>query len=224
MRQTKKEMLQGIEEQVEMSRLIGSSTLMLHYKDGRKAVRYHTTDIVTEMNNVITLNSGGWKTVTTKEGINQCRRMFGEFPAIIQRNHQWFVGEGIFYDGIQFKNWQQISPVQTDNKTERDKMLRKIKKYVDLITEDNLPIPNNGDCWYCLMTTDKDKKTLGDAFGDTSHLISHMEEGYVVGSLLVNAMRESGWDDKRISTHYGMKWTDSFKKAVKKYLIKRLIK
>jgi hypothetical protein len=224
MKQTKKEMLQGIEEQVEMSRLIGSNTLMLHYKDGRKAVRYHTTDIVTEMNDVITLNSGGWKTVTTKEGINQYGRRFGEFPAIIQRNHQWFIGEGIFYDGIQFKNGQQISLVQTDNKTDRDKMLRKIKKYVDLITEDNLPIPNNGDCWYCLMTTDKDKKTLGDAFGDTSHLISHLEEGYVVGSLLVSAMRESGWGDMRISAHYGMKWTDSFKKAVKKYLIKRLVK
>lgn len=224
MKQTKKEMLSGIENDVEMSRLIGSNTLMLHYKDGRKAVRYHTTDIVTEMNDVITLNSGGWKTVTTKDHINQYGKQLGDFPYLFQSNHQWLLGTGIFYDGIQFKNGQQISPIQTDNKLERTKMLKKIKKYVDLITEDNLPTPNNGDCWYCLMTTDKDKKTLGDCFGDTSHLISHMEEGYVVGSLLVNAMRESGWDDMRISTHYGMKWTDSFKKAVKKYLIKRLVK
>ena len=102
-------------------------------------------------------------------------------------------------------------------------MLRKIKKYVDLITEDNLPIPNNGDCWYCLMTTDKDKKTLGDAFGDTSHLISHLEEGYVVGSLLVNAMREAGYRGEQISFHYQLKMVDAFKRALKKYLIKRLI-
>ena len=224
MRQTKKEMLQGIEEQVEMSRLIGSNTLMLHYKDGRKAVRYHNTDIVTEVNDVIILNSGGWKTVTTKEGINQYGRRLGEFPAIIQRNHQWFIGEGIFYDGIQFKNGQQISLVQTDNKTERDKMLRKIKKYVDLITEDNLPIPNNGDCWYCLMKQVDTKKPLGDCFGDTEHLISHMKEKYVVGSLLVNAMKEAGCSDTQISFHYHMKMVDTFRRAVRKYLVKRLVK
>lgn len=223
MRKTKKEMLQGIENDVKMSRLIGSNTLMIHYKDGRKAVRYHTTDIVTEMNDVITLNSGGWKTNTTKDRINQFLRHFDVPFYIQQKNHQWFIAEGVFYDGMQFRNDEQISPIQTDDKSERTKMLKKIKKYVDLITKDNLPIPNNGDCWYCLMKTNEDNKTLGDSFGDTSHLISHMEEGYVVGSLLVNAMREAGYRDEQIRFHYQLKMVDTFKRVLRKYLIKRLI-
>ena len=102
-------------------------------------------------------------------------------------------------------------------------MLRKIKKYVDLITEDNLPIPSNGDCWYCLMKEVKTGKPLGDCTSDKDHLISHMEEGYVVGSLLVNAMREAGYRDEQISFHYQLKMVDTFKCVLRKYLIKRLI-
>lgn len=224
MRQTKKEMLQGIEDKVQSSRIIGNNTLGIFYKDGTEAIRFHNTDILFVKDGVVTLNSGGWKTVTTKDRINQFLRHFDVPFYIQQRNHQWFIAQGIFYDGMQFKNGQQISPVQTDNKLERDKMLKRIKKYVDLITEDNLPFPDNGDCWYCLMTTKDSGKTLGDAFGDTSHLISHLEEGYVVGSLLVNAMREAGYRDEQISFHYHLKLVDTFKKVVKKYLVKRLVK
>ena len=226
MRQTKKEMLQGIEDKVQSSRVFGNNTLRIIYKDGMEAIRFHNIDILSVKDGVVTLNSGGWKTNTTKDRINQYLNHFDVPFYIQQRNHQWFIAQGIFYDGMQFKNGQQISPVQTDNKLERDKRLKRIKrikKYVDLITEDNLPIPNSGDCWYCLMKTDKDNKTLGDAIGDTSHLISHLEEGYVVGSLLVNAMREAGYRDEQISFHYHLKLVDTFKCVLKKYLIKRLV-
>ena len=223
MKQTKKEMLQGIEDKVQSSRIFGNNTLRIIYKDGTEAIRFHNTDILSVKDGVVTLNSGGWKTNTTKDRINQYLNHFDVPFYIQQRNHQWFIAQGIFYDGMQFKNGQQISPVQTDNKLERDKMLKRIKKYVDLITEDNLPIPNSGDCWYCLMTTKDSGKALGDAFGDTSHLISHLEEGYVVGSLLVNAMREAGYRDEQISFHYHLKLVDTFKRVLKKYLIKRLI-
>ena len=223
MKQTKKEMLQGIEDKVQSSRIFGNNTLRIIYKDGTEAIRFHNTDILSVKDGVVTLNSGGWKTNTTKDRINQYLNHFDVPFYIQQRNHQWFIAQGIFYDGMQFKNGQQISPVQTDNKLERDKMLKRIKKYVDLITEDNLPIPNSGDCWYCLMTTKDSGKALGDAFGDTSHLISHLEEGYVVGSLLVNAMREAGYRQEQISFHYHLKLVDTFKRVLKKYLIKRLI-
>lgn len=223
MRQIKKEMLQGIEDKVQSIRIIGNNTLSIIYKDGTEAIRFHSTDVLSVKDGIVTLNSGGWKTNTTKDRINGFLRHFDVPFYIQQRNHQWFIGEGIFYDGIQFKNGQQISPVQTDNKLERDKMLKRISKYCALVTKDNLPFPDSGDCWYCLMKTDKDKKTLGDALGDTSHLISHLEKGYVVGSLLVNAMREAGYRDEQISFHYQLKLVDTFKHVLKKYLIKRLI-
>ena len=48
MKQTKKEMLKGIEEKVEKSRIVANNTLLIDYKDGSRAVRFHTTDVVTE--------------------------------------------------------------------------------------------------------------------------------------------------------------------------------
>lgn len=223
MRKTKKEMLQGIENDVKTSEIINNNTLRIVYKDGRVAIRFHQTDIISEQDGLVTLNSGGYKTVTTKDRISEYLLWFGVPFYISQRNHQWYIGAGVFYDGMQFRGDEQIGEVKKDNLQERTKMLKKIKKYVDLITEDNLPTPSNGDCWYCLMKEVKTGKPIGDCTGDTSHLISHMEEGYVVGSLLVNAMREAGYRDEQISFHYQLKMVDTFKCVLRKYLIKRLI-
>lgn len=218
MRKTKKEMLYGIEEQVEKSRFVGANTLSIQYKDGRNAIRFHETDIVTEKDGIVTLNSGGWRTYCTKDRINS----YADLPTLSQRNFQWFIGDGIFYDGMQFRNGVQISHIKTDNKLERKKMLSKIDNYCALITADNLPVPSSGDCFFCSLG-DKDGVKLGDLTKDVEHLLSHMEEGYVVGSLLVNAMRESGFRNGQISVHYGMKIADTFRRAVKKYLTKRLV-
>lgn len=225
MKQTKKEMLFGIEDQVAKSRLIANNTLRVEYLDGRKAIRLHSTDIVTEKDGVITLNSGGWKTVTTKDRINSYSWENGsrKWPYISQRNHQWFIGDGIFYDGIQFKDGVQISPVKVDDELKRKKMLEKIKNYCNLVTENNIPTPNNGDCWYCLMKTDENK-TLGDSFGNNDHLLSHIEEGYLHGSILVNAMREAGYNDSQIGVHYHLRLHKTFKRSLQKYLTKRLVK
>lgn len=226
MRQTKKEMLFGIEEQVAKSKFIANNTLQVEYLDGRKSIRLHSTDIVTEKDGVITLNSGGWKTVTTKDRINSYSWENGskKWPYILQRNHQWFIGDGIFYDGIQFKDGVQISPVKLYDELKCKKMLEKIKKYCDLLTEDKLPMPGNGDCWYCLMTDTKTGKSLGDLSENYDHLLQHMKERYIFGSILVNAMREAGYEDRQIAFHYHMKMVDTFKRTLRKYLVKRLIK
>lgn len=226
MKQTKKEMLFGIEDEVAKSKFIANNTLQVEYLDGRKSIRLHTTDIVTEKDGVITLNSGGWKTVTTKDRINSYSWENGlrKWPYISQKNHQWFIGDGIFYDGIQFKDGVQISPVKVDDELKRKKMLEKIRKYCDLLTEDKLPMPGNGDCWYCLMTDTKTGKSLGDSSGNYDHLLQHMKERYIFGSILVNAMRESGYGDLQIGAHYHMKMVDTFKRTLRKYLVKRLIK
>lgn len=60
--------------------------------------------------------------------------------------------------------------------------------------------------------------------------MSHLKEGYVNGSLIVNAMHESGYSDDQIGIFYhavkiannrGM--LDSIRRAVAKYLQRRLI-
>ena len=97
MRQTKKEMLQGIEDKVQSSRIIGNNTLGVFYKDGTEAIRFHNTDILFVKDGIVTLNSGGWKTATTKDRINGFLRHFDVPFYIQQRNHQWFIAQGIFY-------------------------------------------------------------------------------------------------------------------------------
>ena len=225
MRQTKKEMLSGIEEQVEKSKLIKTNVVHIWYKNGTTAIRYHLTDIISEQDGIVTLSSGGWKTNTTKDNINRYNHTLGKYPRLFQKNHQWFIGEGIFYDGMQFKDGVQISVVKIDDELERKKMLSKINKYCALITEDNLPQPSNGDCFDCLkIKGHRLDSGSGGVFNDQNHLVLHMEEKYVVGSLLVNAMREEGYRDVQIKFQYMYKMADTFKRAVRKYLIKRLIK
>jgi hypothetical protein len=71
------------------------------------AVRLHSTDVVTfRPNDTIELNTGGWRTVTTKERINRVLKVHGF--TLYQKNHEWFIGswqnddlEPVeFYNGI----------------------------------------------------------------------------------------------------------------------------
>ena len=50
---------------------IGNNTILVNYLDGSKAVRLHNTDILTERNGYITLNTGGWDTRTTRARMNK---------------------------------------------------------------------------------------------------------------------------------------------------------
>jgi len=52
-----------------------------------------------------------------------------------------------------------------------------------------------------------------------------MDEGYLHGSLLVNAMRWAGYKDEGISLCYGMAKRgnrDAFKRALRRYLKRKL--
>jgi hypothetical protein len=54
-------------------------------------VRYHNTDVVTFTDKTITLDSGGWETVTTKLRMNQAANQFGLGYYVSQKNFEWFV-------------------------------------------------------------------------------------------------------------------------------------
>jgi len=59
-------------------------------------IRFHKTIIVRiHRDGTYTLNSGGWRTVTTKWRIN------GYSPArVTQMNFEWYCGRYVFFDGI----------------------------------------------------------------------------------------------------------------------------
>jgi hypothetical protein len=132
----------------------------------------------------------------------------------------------LFYDGIVIdENGEIVSKKILPEKVEKknDKMKAKITKFCKLITKDNLPYPNNGDCWLCSFH-DAEGKSWGDQrSNDNDHLIQHLKENYLHGSLLVNAMREAGYRDDQIGFHYHLKFDDTFRRATRKYLQKRLL-
>ena len=215
MSRTKASLLQGvsISEVVHTSK-VDNNTMRIVYKDGRVAIRLHDTNVViTYPDGSIVLNSGGWRTSTTKDRINK----FSPYR-VHQSKGIWYVLGSAFYDGIILQGQSILSGSQEPNLKEVAKLKQSISKFVALITEDNLPVPSSGDCWYCSMR-DKD----GKGIGGVDHLQSHIDEGYVHGSLLVNAMRAKGYSDIQIRVHYSSKYPDSFKRAVRTYLQKALI-
>jgi hypothetical protein len=214
MKTTKKQQLENCTD-YKSATVIDNNTLRIEYNNGNSAIRLHNTDIITFAGKKIILNSGGWRTVTTKDRINKYS------PARLYQNKGlWYLSEGkLFYDNCVIDQSGKLISKELKNtviESKVTKLKKQITKYCNLITKDNLPEPNSGDCWLCLFM-DKDGK-------QNDHLLEHIKQGYLHGSILVNAMIESGYrNDGQIGLFYHMKLVDAFKRSVRKYLQKRLI-
>lgn len=85
----------------------GVSTL-LHPVDGGYALRYHQTDVVTAYpDGSVKLDSGGWRTPTTKERIN---RYLPTGYVLYQKNNKWWISTP--HGEIAFKDGMVINPAQ----------------------------------------------------------------------------------------------------------------
>ena len=216
---TKTELLSNVSGDIIKTRVVDRNTAYVLFGDGNERWILHETVIVSKKDGRYTLNSGGWRTLTTKDRINKFS------PArIYQENGIWYMrGGSAFYDGIVIdEQGNVVSEERKDPVVEVNKMKRRISKFISLITKDNLPVPSAGDCWNCSLYTE-DGVPMGETSEDYSHLLNHVDEKYVHGSLLVNAMREYGHDDRQIGLHYSMKLYETFRRAVRKYLHKRLL-
>jgi len=54
------------------------------------SVKYHQTEVVHVENNIVTLNNGGYLTVTTKARMNQTAMEFGLNFNVYQNKYDWF--------------------------------------------------------------------------------------------------------------------------------------
>ncbi|MBE0573628.1 hypothetical protein IH575_01860 [Candidatus Dojkabacteria bacterium] len=54
-------------------------------------IRYHNTTVVTFSGSQVMLNSGGWKTNTTKLRMNQASNQFNLRFSVYQKDYQWYV-------------------------------------------------------------------------------------------------------------------------------------
>lgn len=180
----------------ETGKPIANNTRIIKVDDKTYAVRLHETNVVTfHKNGKITLDSGGWRTHTTKERMNDAisEHNFN----IIQDKGLWYIGTGwndpnkvLYEDGIVINTkthkLQNAPSQKTMTKIEKtkkkvDKLVSKyIKGYIAHIKEHGLQDPSGGDCWHCLE---------GDTLG-FDHYLSHFEEQYYVPRMLANAIVE----------------------------------
>ncbi|KKK93888.1 hypothetical protein LCGC14_2688360, partial [marine sediment metagenome] len=156
----------------------------LERRSGSIALRYHATDVVTyHLDGSLTLDSGGWRTTTTKERINWA------LPRGLHLRRDkgvWFVGSSWFDNGIPFADGMRIGPrggitgAKTDTPSKDRAIKRRVQAFAQLCADAlPLPKPSNGDCWFCYMVTENGQ-TLGDRSHEADHLDSHMEESYAV--------------------------------------------
>jgi|SRR5882724_8548968 len=171
------------------SRKLGNNTY-LQKRGENIAVKLHQTDVVTYTpNGEVILSSGGWKTVTTKDRINQFSPV-----RIYQKNHVWHVGDHIFKDGmtIDASGTVKGADVYTPAKervfqAQKRRLLKYAKNFSNALIKGKVKSPSAGDCFFCSM-----KDEQGKTIGDVSHFEQHMKENYFVPSLLYNALTETG--------------------------------
>lgn len=180
-----------------------NNTLVYSLKNGGIGYQLHDTEIMRNVDGVITLNSGGYKTVTTKSRLND---ILPHEIGIYQKAGIWYLYTGsfnnpnrktyVFNDGItincigQFvKDWK----VSNHGGDPKDilalyKRVNKFAKaYINALFEGNVSAPDNGDCRYCLFK-DENGVIMGELSKNTDHILNHLEEGYFVPSMLVNAV------------------------------------
>src|SRR3990167_5719753 len=92
------------------SRIVARNTVEYRTPEGDRVVRLHQTDIVTfKVNGDIVLSSGGWRTVTTKDRINQ----FAPVRVYAERG-VWYVSNGDaaipFVDGLTLRRGKLPKP------------------------------------------------------------------------------------------------------------------
>jgi hypothetical protein len=184
-----------------------------------------------------------------------------EFRDVRDRRREWREWRDrnrvAFFDGIHLKKVDGrlacLNPpsirAQRKHVRANAKMKQRIAAFVKLASErlaEGMNPPGPGDCWYCCMRTDVTRdgepvepgkgQTWGDMRGDDhDHLLSHMDESYVVPSLLYNAVAERGYphpeiilgahQDENGEWRMGGRSTfrDGVERALRAYLTARLV-
>ena len=188
--------------------------------------RYHNTDIVTlTKTGDIILNSGGFRTMTTKEKTNNILTHIGQRLSyrrwfIHQANGLWTVSnrqDGLhvpYFDGLNLSKANDLETQIEAQKAqlEQIKLRKAILEYSKLYTlESALPDgkATEGDCWLC----------CGIAHNEREHLLAHIKEGYVMTHLACRALEANGYSPTEYMFQVRM---DAVQRSVAKYLYKAL--
>lgn len=180
----------------ERGKPIAGNTRVVAVEPGDRPVlgiKLHETIVVQLYPNGTTvIDDGGWLTCTTKDRINQWLpngwSLWGEKGV-------WLIGNGArkyrygagFTIGPRGGVRNEGTRPAKEIRELRDRARKYAKNYVTEFLAGKVPAPGPGDCWHCQFTVGK--VPLGDTIKDQDHLLMHLDEGYYVPSLLVNATR-----------------------------------
>jgi hypothetical protein len=219
--------------------MLALNTVKYVDKDGSTCWRLHGTVIAREKNKRLTLHAGGFRTPTTKDRLNNYV-LRGRCPfSIYTKNRTWYIESTagsprwLFTDGIVlYRNGRVTGAPNPDvHSRKRKAMDKRINAFLKVVRQEletkEWPAPSGGDCWYCLMTTE-DGQSLGDAMGGhTDHLLSHVKEKYLFGSLLLRAVQAKGFRGDRafmrVSIAHAQKDVKFMIECLAKYLRKSLV-
>lgn len=205
------------------------ATKQIFYNDGF-GIKYHDTEVIKIVDTVITLNSGGWFSKTTKDRINQ---YLPEWFNLFQNKGFWYLktpkDNYAFFDGMKIDiNGLLLNPQKKVFKDikRKENIKKSINSYCRALSKtleaENL-IHSSGDCWYCLMRT-QDNKSLGDAMQkDNSHLHDHLKEKYIMYSLVFNALEYKGYRYPQLFLERQKDFKTTVIRAVRSYFTDKLI-
>jgi len=193
------------------------NTFLVKVDDETLGVKLHNTIVVYIFKSgIYQLDTGGWRTVTTKDRINR----YG--PASVhQSTNIWYIGEGIFEDGVRVDSEGKVLTPQRgvkETESKKRKLDKMVRKYIKGFGEHVIAVgmktgasvqsewkvgalagvqpiaPGPGDCWACYFSYGKPVEETADPLQEplgVQHLLEHMvdEAGpYYVPSLLWKAI------------------------------------
>jgi hypothetical protein len=204
-------------DQIVSSRVVANNTFEIIGPLGDKTIRLHFTDIVIfRPDGSIVLDSGGWRTVTTKArmndflpyGIHVYQQDGFWYLSGFYGSSQWTVP---FYDGIVIpaggSRPEPATSAVHDELLHYKKLINLMCKEADKLAKDRcLPMPSSGDCLLCSFERgDEMRKPGGNPLHNNHHILAHLEEQYLHGTLLYNAYLWAGYRHEQLQYVWGMR-------------------
>ena len=180
-------------------RPLANNTRLIHHGNSIGVV-LHDTEVVTYYpDGRISLDSGGWRTVTTRDRMNNYGPLGWQ---VWQDRGVWYFGHGwrdpeplVYADGITVHPDDTVTGAAPKEVAKgQEKWRRRIRTYAKDFAKEvlagRIEAPSGGDCWHCHLVTEDGKTPLGDATENTDHLESHILGSYFVPSLLYHVLQE----------------------------------
>jgi len=178
-------------------RPLANNTRVVRLSDSSIGIKLHNTIILTFFaNDWIQFNTGGWKTITTRERMNRYQNICRLYTKkriwyLLLDKKEYLYQDGIVLDANEMKVYpgmdilEELPPINAHTTKKQLGLKKQIDQYCNRFVEefvnDRVPAPSGADCWYC---------SIFSTVNNSDHLLMHIEENYYVPSLLFNAITQ----------------------------------